>query len=660
MITLQTFSQKFVLWLIHLKRWQKRAILIVVDISLMAFALWSALSLRLSTLYAPLDISVFLLLCSAPLLGAIVFYYSGIYRQITRFTEQKDTIRIVAASILSVFAWSLVIVLSGVIGIPRSVIIMYGAFTALFIVGSREVASWVLKGAPIPDEPQNKPRKINNILIYGAGTTGVQLAQALRKSKPYRTVGFVDLDPSLWGQKIGGLKVYSPDKIDKFILQNRIDEIFLALPQRSSQERKIIIKSLEAKPVIVKTLPDLEDIACGKVEISDLRPVDVCDLLGRDLVPPQPDLLRQNIYGKVVMISGAGGSIGSEISRQVLHQNPKTLILFELSELALYEIEMELSEINRRLLENAVGPYAKANPAVEIIPVLGSVLDEQLVADTLCKYGVQTIYHAAAYKHVPIVEKNPLCGLKNNTFGTLVLARAARKYDVERFVLVSTDKAVRPTNIMGASKRLAELILQALSDETCKTIFTMVRFGNVLNSSGSVLHTFRKQIREGGPITVTHPNITRYFMSIPEAAELVIQAGAMATGGDVFVLDMGKPVKIDDMARSLVRLQGLEIKTDQNPDGDIEIQYTGLRVGEKLYEELLIDENTTATSHPRIQKNTEPHLTHVELTRILQKLNLAIDENNLSKIKTILCSVVEGYEIRSQLQDWSHIQQTLH
>ena len=376
------------------------------------------------------------------------------------------------------------------------------------------------------------------------------------------------------------------------------------------------IRLLESYPVVVKTLPALEEIASGHVEISDLRPIDVEDLLGRDPVTPDLELLTANVHGKVVMITGAGGSIGSELTRQLLRLGPKTLVLFELSEVALYEISMEIEELNERLHKEEAG--RPAEEATKVVQVLGSVLDQKLVARTIEELEVEVIYHAAAYKHVPIVEANPFAGLQNNTFGTLALAEAAKELGVERFVLVSSDKAVRPTNIMGASKRLAELILQAFAqDRDSTTIFTMVRFGNVLDSSGSVVRRFRNQIRAGGPVTVTHPEVIRYFMSIPEAAQLVIQAGTMAIGGEVFVLEMGTPVKIDDLARTMIRLSGLEVRDEDHPEGDIAIEYIGLRRGEKLYEELLIGENTTGTSHPRIFKNSEPILPFEELAAAL-------------------------------------------
>jgi FlaA1/EpsC-like NDP-sugar epimerase len=376
------------------------------------------------------------------------------------------------------------------------------------------------------------------------------------------------------------------------------------------------------------------------VQVSDLRPIDVEDLLGRDPVVPNLELLTANARGKVVMITGAGGSIGSELTRQLLKLSPKTLVLFELSEVALYDISMELEDLKRRLLKEAEGEAS----ATSVVAVLGSVLDRKLVARTIQELGVEVIYHAAAYKHVPIVEANPFAGLQNNTFGTLVVAEAAKELGVERFVLVSSDKAVRPTNIMGASKRLAEQILQALAQERgTATIFTMVRFGNVLDSSGSVVRLFRSQIKAGGPVTVTDPDVIRYFMSIPEAAQLVIQAGTMATGGEVFVLEMGTPVKIDDLARTMIRLSGRELRDEAHPDGDVAIEYIGLRPGEKLYEELLIGENTTGTSHPRIFKNNEPIVPFEELAAVLERLEDAIHRLDEAEMQDVLRTTVEGY-----------------
>jgi len=439
--------------------------------------------------------------------------------------------------------------------------------------------------------------------------------------------------------------------------------VLLAMPSALRSERRAAIKALEPFPVVVKTLPALEEIASGRVEVSDLRPIDVEDLLGRDPVAPELELLTGHVKDKVVMITGAGGSIGSELTRQLLELGPKALVLFELSEVALYEIDMEMEELKwRRSKQRDAPPLADT----KIIPVLGSVLDRKLVARIISTLGVEVIYHAAAYKHVPLVEVNPFAGLQNNTFGTLTLAEVAKEAGVKRFVLVSSDKAVRPTNVMGASKRLAELILQALAAPRGATVFTMVRFGNVLDSSGSVVKRFRNQIQAGGPLTVTHPEIIRYFMSIPEAAQLVIQAGAMASGGEVFVLDMGTPVKIDDLARTMIRLSGLEVRDANNPEGDIDIEYIGLRRGEKLYEELLIGENTTGTSHPRIFKNSEPVLAYAELVAALERLDDAIQRQDEAVLQEMLRTIVEGYKPGSTghpasvKDEWQLVSRTLH
>jgi FlaA1/EpsC-like NDP-sugar epimerase len=462
---------------------------------------------------------------------------------------------------------------------------------------------------------------------------------------------------------VHGVKVLRPGKIGKMITTENVKEVLLAMPSALRSERRAAIKALEPFPVVVKTLPALEEIASGHVEVSDLRPIEVEDLLGRDPVAPELELLTGHVKDKVVMITGAGGSIGSELTRQLLELGPKALILFELSEVALYEIEMEIEELKWR---RAKKPEAAPLIDTKIIPVLGSVLDRKLVARTISTFDVEVIYHAAAYKHVPLVEVNPLTGLQNNTFGTLTLAEVAKEAGVERFVLVSSDKAVRPTNVMGASKRLAELILQALAEPRGTTVFTMVRFGNVLDSSGSVVKRFRNQIQAGGPVTVTHPEIIRYFMSIPEAAQLVIQAGAMASGGEVFVLDMGTPVKIDDLARTMVRLSGLEVRDENNSEGDIAIEYIGLRRGEKLYEELLIGENTTGTSHPRIFKNSEPVLAYAELVAALERLDDAIQRQDETDLQEMLRATVEGYKPGSSgppasvKDEWQPVSRTLH
>ena len=649
-------------WLIERPRWFKQIFLIVNDMALLTIALWAAYSLRLSQFYVPESFGMILLMAAAPIIGVITFHMRGLYKLVTRYIGPEGTTRIYVAVIIAVLAWALLVLLSGIKGHPRSVVVIYGLIAAGLIRLSRQwAAALLLKAAP-----QHKPVSFDerkNVIIYGAGAMGVQLLRALNETNQFNMVAFIDNSPSLAGQVVHGVKVLRPGKIGKVISTENVKEVLLAMPSALRSERRAAIKALEPFPVVVKTLPALEEIASGRVEVSDLRPIEVEDLLGRDPVAPELELLTGHVKDKVVMITGAGGSIGSELTRQLLELGPKSLILFELSEVALYEIEMEIEELKwRRAKEPEAPPLADT----KIIPVLGSVQDRKLVARTISDYDVEVIYHAAAYKHVPLVEVNPFTGLQNNTFGTLTLAEVAKEARVERFVLVSSDKAVRPTNVMGASKRLAELILQALAEPHGTTVFTMVRFGNVLNSSGSVVRRFRNQIQAGGPVTVTHPEIIRYFMSIPEAAQLVIQAGAMASGGEVFVLDMGTPVKIDDLARTMVRLSGLEVRDDTNPDGDIAIEYIGLRRGEKLYEELLIGENTTGTSHPRIFKNSEPVLAYAELVAALERLDDAIQRHDEADLQDMLRATVEGYKPGSTghpasvKDEWQPVSRMLH
>jgi len=496
------------------------------------------------------------------------------------------------------------------------------------------------------------------VIIFGAGQLGVQLLSALRRANDREPVAFIDTEPSLWRQYVAGLKVYNPDRLGPLIERYNVREILIALPEARRRERRRMLKELAVHPVELKVLPAVEDITSGRVRVSDLRPLDVNDLLGRDKVPPNGDLLARKTLDKSILVTGAGGSVGSELVRQLLKHGPRRVVLLDISEAALYEIEEEA----RSLIGSLEG-----SPRPELVAVLGSVLDATHVRETIAHHGIEVIYHAAAYKHVPIVEQNPVCGLRNNTFGAQVLAECAKAEGVELVVLISTDKAVRPTNVMGASKRLAELILQAEAASGGPTVFTMVRFGNVLDSSGSVVRKFRQQIRAGGPVTVTHPEIIRYFMSIPEAAELVIQAGAMAHGGDLFVLDMGEPVRIDDLARLMVRLTGLDVKSEENPDGDIAIVYTGLRPGEKLYEELLIGANTRATEHPRIMRSDEPFLPRADLERELDLLKSAMNARDVETMQSVLMRTVEGYHSESPGEDetsqrsaWGPSTRTLH
>ncbi|HET9572134.1 MAG TPA: nucleoside-diphosphate sugar epimerase/dehydratase [Methyloceanibacter sp.] len=653
---------RFAVWLIERPRWFKRTVLIINDLAVLTIALWLAYSLRLSQLYVPDTLPKVLLMAAAPVIGVVVFYMRGLYKLVTRFIGPEGTTRIYVAVIIASVLWALVVLMSGVKVHPRSVIVIYGLIAAGLIRLSRQWAgATLLRLAPEHKGVSFDERK--RVIIYGAGTIGIQLLRALNETGTYKTVAFIDSNPSLAGQMVHGVKVLRPEKIGKTIADENVKEVLLATPSALRGERRLAIRLLEAYPVVVKTLPALEEIASGHVEVSDLRPIDVEDLLGRDPVTPDLELLAANVHGKVVMITGAGGSIGSELTRQLLRLGPKILVLFELSEVALYEISMEIEELNERLHKDAAG----ADETTRMVQVLGSVLDRKLVARTIEELGVEVIYHAAAYKHVPIVEANPFAGLQNNTFGTLVVAEAAKELGVERFVLVSSDKAVRPTNIMGASKRLAELILQAFAQEPhSSTIFTMVRFGNVLDSSGSVVRRFRNQIKAGGPVTVTHPEVIRYFMSIPEAAQLVIQAGTMAIGGEVFVLEMGTPVKIDDLARTMIRLSGLEVRDEAHPEGDIAIEYIGLRRGEKLYEELLIGENTTGTSHPRIFKNSEPILPFEELAAALERLEEAIQKLDTAELQETLRATVEGYVPASTAHpvsakdEWQPASRTLH
>ena len=635
-------------WLLGLPRYWKRIILGAIDFVLLFFAIWLSVSLRYAEPFIPPTLSLGLMLLAAPVITVATFAWFGFYRQVTRYISHDSTGKIAVCVGLSVLIWALAVVISGETGLPRSVVILYALFAGTFVYLARQIAARVLRSAGIPIPRPAVERQLPSIIIYGAGQTGVQLAEALQQHREARIVGFIDSTQSLWGQYLGKLKIYRPEKLAKLIQRANVTDVVIAMPEAKRNERQSIVRWLQDFPINVKIIPAIEDLATGRVTVNDLRSVDVEDLLGRDTVPPINELLASNIAGKSVMITGAGGSIGSELTRQILRQKPRRLVLFERSETALYEIDQEINELAEKL---------PASEQPEIVTVLGSILDEPYLLGILRRNQINTVYHAAAYKHVPIIEENPMAGLRNNIFGTQALANAVLKANVELMVLISTDKAVRPTNIMGATKRLAELVLQAhAQDPKCKTIFTMVRFGNVLDSSGSVVRRFRSQIRAGGPVTVTHPEIIRYFMSIREAAELVVQAGSMATGGEVFVLDMGEPVKIADLARSMVRLMGRDVKDEFNPDGEIEIVYSGLRPGEKLYEELLIGDNTSGTAHPRIMRTNEPSLPQATVNEQLSLLRAAAARNDAHGIRMIICKLVEGYvprEATFEEERWS-------
>ncbi len=630
-------------WLTCLPRYHKRALLVLNDVGILTFAVWASYSFRLNTFYVPPTVTVGLFLMTAPAIGVVTFHHFGLYKMVTRFIGSIGAQRVLVASTLTAGLWTMLLwfvrfmepALNQLLIVPRFSVVMFAFVSGVLVWGSRQFVGWILNASPNATQTEGSPA-VKRVLIYGAGPTGVQLLNSLQHSSGYCAIGFIDERTTLRGQVVAGLKVHRPLLLRELIVEHRIDEVLVAMPEASRSRRRTILKRLEAYKVGVKTLPGLADIASGRVGISDLKAVSAADLLGRDRVRPDQALLRRSILGKAVLVTGAGGSIGSELARQIYALNPKRLVLLDVSEPSLFEIEQELKTIARR---RKIDPEADG-----VVTVLGSIHDQGLIRRTLQDNGIETIFHAAAYKHVPMVEHNPVVGIRNNTFGTRVLAETARDLGVERFVLISTDKAVRPTNIMGASKRLAELQLQALAGEGVgKTVFTMVRFGNVLDSSGSVVRLFRKQIENGGPVTVTHPDIIRYFMSIPEASELVIQAGAMAHGGEVFVLDMGAAVKIDALARSMIKHVGLRVKDEANPGGDIAIVYTGLRPGEKLYEELLINEATAVTAHPRIQRSLEPGLSMDELERELSALNRALETADLDAIHAVLKRTVEGY-----------------
>jgi FlaA1/EpsC-like NDP-sugar epimerase len=622
--------------LVGLPRFQKRLALVLSDLVLLSLALWLALSFRYARFYVPDTIGLALVLAAAPLIGVSTLIYGGVYRVVTRYIGATGTTRVLLYLGLSVLFWALFVLLSGITGVPRTVVLLYLVMASAFIYSSRQTAAWLLKGAGIT-LPQEK-RNATVVAIYGAGQTGMELLESLRRAGDSNVVGFLDTAPSLVGQYISGVKVYRPEKLGYMIERHGIKCVYMAHSLASRRDRAETLKWLQGFPVRVQILPAIADLASGRVNISGLRAVEVDDLLVREPAPAMPDLINRAVQDKCVMVTGAGGSIGSEIVRKLIRQRPRCIVLYELAEASLYEIDIELREL--------IAQFDAVQQRPEIVAVLGSVKDAALVTDTIKRFGVETICHAAAYKHVPLMETNVIAGLDNNVFGTVQVADAARRLGVERFILVSSDKAVRPTNVMGASKRLSELVLQAhASDPDCDCIFTIVRFGNVLDSSGSVMRRFRKQIAAGGPVTVTHHDVVRYFMSIPEAVELVLQAGGLGDGGEVFVLEMGEPVRIDDMARSMIRLAGLEVRDKANPLGDVEIEYTGLRAGEKLYEELLIGGTMSPTEHPRILRSEEPYLPVDTLRHELDTLRRAMAANDIDAVYGILSRVVEGYRV---------------
>lgn len=616
--------------LVELPRNYKRALMLASDAVAIPLAYWLSFNLRLDFNYLSLQSSDWQVIAATLLVTTFLFARIGLYRAVVRFMGMEagwTVIKGALASTLALVAAAFVLHAQ----LPRSVPFIYFMLLLVFVGGVRFSARQLLNSFR---RDRRRP-----VAIYGAGAAGTQALMSLLNSPEYKPVLFVDDDARVQGRVFHGVVVVSRQAFASRIEQMNIKDLLLAIPSLSRARRKEVVESISHLPVRIQTIPGMADLVSGRARIEEFRDVDIEDLLGRDPVEPDDALMHANIRGKVVMVTGAGGSIGSELCRQIVRLKPTMLVLFEQSEFSLYQIERELD----------VQP-ADGAVKVPIIPVLGSVLDKKLLESVVRTMGVETIYHAAAYKHVPLVEFNVVAGIRNNLFGTMNVAEIADQCHVQTCVLISTDKAVRPTNVMGASKRFAELVFQAMHKKQSKTCFSMVRFGNVLGSSGSVIPLFRQQIANGGPVTVTHPDIIRYFMTIPEAAQLVIQAGAMAKGGDVFVLDMGEPVRIADLARKMIALMGCTVK-DDDLDGDIEIVYSGLRPGEKLFEELLIGENVTPTQHSRVLRASEVSIDWPQLTQYLKELERLCRDENCEAIREMLMRCPLGFSPQSPLED---------
>lgn len=623
--------------LIALPRNSKRAIVIATDLLILTLSVWFAFYLRTGDWWWPGE-SILVPMATAVGIGLPMFVSGGFYRSIFRFSGLNSAVSMARVIAIYGLLFAGVFTVLGLPGVPRTVGLIQPMLVLLVVGASRAVARMLLA------EPHLAPaqaEKVHRVLIYGAGSAGRQLAGAIKACSEMLTLGFVDDSPTLWGQTLNGLRIIGPHQLAARVAKDDITDILLAIPSATRARRSEIVRQLRDLNLHVRTLPSVIEIARGEVSMQDLKDLDIEDLLGREPVAPNLDLLQRDICGKIVLVSGAGGSIGSELCRQIFDARPALLLLVEMSEFNLYAIHEELQ---RRVTLDGSAPV--------LIPLLASVQDKRRMAEILRTWRPDTIYHAAAYKHVPLVEHNIVEGVRNNVFGTLNLATLAAETGVPNFVLISTDKAVRPTNAMGTTKRLGEMILQALHAGGGETRFSMVRFGNVLGSSGSVVPLFRKQIAEGGPVTITHADITRYFMTIPEAAQLVLQAGAMGAGGDVFVLDMGEPVRIQDLARNMIELSGLSVRDADNPDGEIEIKVVGLRPGEKLYEELLIGDNPTPTEHARILRARESFLPWSELKAYLAMLEAAVEQGDAARARSLLRSVVPEFAPSSDLVDW--------
>jgi FlaA1/EpsC-like NDP-sugar epimerase len=596
----------------------------------MPAALWTALTLRYGTVAHPDSFSPWLY-AVAVLASVPVFVRLGLYRAVIRFIGAHAASAIVFGVTVSTAAIALLDVTALGHGVPIEVFGIYFVLALLYVGATRFAARELLRFQGSTAEP---------VVIYGAGAAGAQLCASLVASAQFRPVGLVDDNPALLGMRVGGLRVCDPSTLSEFRRVRGADLVLLALPSATRRTRAVIVDSLSRQGFKVQTVPDLREIVTGVARLEEVRDIDVHDLLGRDPVPPNPSLLSACIRGKSVLVTGAGGSIGSELCRQIMELAPKRLVLLEVSELALYEIERELRSLNARI-----------DNRIDLVALIGNAHHKQRVREIMTTFAIQTVYHAAAYKHVPIVEHNMIEGIHNNIFATYNTAEAAMECRVETFVLISTDKAVNPTNVMGCTKRVAEMVLQGMQQRGGNTRFCMVRFGNVLESSGSVVPLFREQIRDGGPVTVTHPDVIRYFMTIPEAAQLVIQAGSMGSGGDLFVLDMGSPVRIADLAKRMIQLAGYSVRDDKHPDGDIEIRFTGLRPAEKLFEELLIGKNVTGTEHPRILRAMEHSLTWDQIRHVLDDLAQCAHRFDCERAREILLRAVPEYRPTDRVQD---------
>lgn len=621
----------------ELSRTIKQALLMVADAGCIMTALWLSVILVSPDYFSnnPVgDFVTYFLFCAIS--SVVIFHTSGLYRTVLLYMGLQSVLEILKGITLSTLVSTCAVYLTGALNFPGPAILVFWMMALLMIGGLRFAAKLALRSMM-----QNfRPRE--PVIIYGAGSSGMQLVAAIVNGDQYVPVAFIDDDESLIGNTVHGIRVHAPGSLRELIDSFSVRQILLAIPSATHAERKEILNNLEKLPVHVRTVPDLFDIVTGKVRVDEIRDIDIEDLLGRDIVPPDPQLMGACIEDGNILVTGAGGSIGSELCRQIIKLRPGHMVLLDNSEYGLYTVENELREMMRSFEQGS---------DIKITALLGSVCNEALVEHLLKKFHIRTVYHAAAYKQVPMVEKNIVEGVRNNIFGTLVLARAAAKFAVEHFVFISTDKAVRPANIMGATKRFAEQILQSLSVREKGTRFSMVRFGNVLGSSGSVVPLFRKQIAQGGPITVTHSEVTRYFMTVQEAAQLVIQAGSMASGGDVFVLDMNEPVRIVDLARKMIHLMGFMVRDERTPNGDIAIEYTGLRPGEKLYEELLIGEQVTGTDHPKIMRAEEDFLSWEKLEVLLARLEAACIEMDHAVIRDVLSEAIGGFVSKETASD---------